>query len=450
MAFNFRINVIWRVLLLCGMFYGLIHLVFKTELYATMVVGGIAIVYQIYSLIRYVEMTNRKLTTFLQSIKYSDFSQSFDLEHLGSSFKELSHSFSEVIKSFQKARSEREEQFRYLQTVVQHIGIGLIIIKSDGTVDMINNAAKKLLGIVQLQQIGQLDKITDRLAKRITDLNRGSKLILKIHRDEQLLNFLIFVTDFIIGSEKYRLVTIQNIQSELEEKEMEAWQNLIRILTHEIMNSVTPIVSLSGTANAILGSEILANCDKMGACREQLDDITAAVATIENRSKGLLAFVENYRKLTRIPKPDYTIFPAQEIFDRVVSLFGAQLKDKNIKLSMDVTPPRLDLTADSTLLEQVLINLLKNAIEAVEGIESPRIAMKAFLSPVGRPVIHLQDNGPGIEKEAIENIFIPFYTTKSTGSGIGLSLSRQIMRLHNGSLTVHSLPYKSTTFILRF
>ncbi|MBN1466839.1 GHKL domain-containing protein [candidate division KSB1 bacterium] len=449
MAFNFRMNVLWRVLLLCGTFYGLIHLVFKTELYATMVVGGMAILYQIYSLIRYVEMTNRKLTTFLQSIKYSDFSQTFDLDHLGTSFRELSHSFNEVINSFQKARSEREEQFRYLQTVVQHIGIGLVIIKSDGTVDMINNAAKKLLGLVQLQQIGQLDKVAEGLAKRITDLTRGAKLILKIHRDEQLLNFLIFVTDFIIGSEKYRLVSIQNIQSELEEKEMEAWQNLIRILTHEIMNSVTPIVSLSGTANAILQSENL-KCDEVGACREQLDDITAAVATIENRSKGLLAFVENYRKLTRIPKPDFAIFPAQEIFARVVSLFSAHLQDKNIQLTIDVTPPRLELTADSTLLEQVLINLLKNAIEALEGIESPSIAMKAFLGPVGRPVIHLQDNGPGIEKESIENIFIPFYTTKSSGSGIGLSLSRQIMRLHNGSITVQSVPYKSTIFVLRF
>ena len=451
MAFkNFRLNVVLRVLVLCGAFYGFVYLLTSTTLYATVVVVGIFIVYQIISLIGYVETTNRKLTTFLESIRYSDFSQSFNLQNLGSSFKELSDSFNEVIASFQKARAEKEEQFRYLQTVVQHIGIGLVIFRANGELDLINNAAKKLLGIAQLKNIEQLDMIEHGLGARVMTIERGSKLILKIHRDEQLLNLLLFVSEFVIGTEKYRLVSIQNIQSELEEKEMEAWQNLIRILTHEIMNSVTPIVSLSSTAHNMLNAEHFNNALQNDDCAEALDDIKAAVTTIENRSKGLLEFVENYRKLTRIPKPNFQILPAVELFERVESLFKSQLAEKNVEFVIDIQPHNLELTADNTLIEQVIINLLKNAIEAVDGLDSGRIIMKAFYSAVGRPVIQVEDNGAGIEQETLEKIFIPFFTTKSSGSGIGLSLSRQIMRLHNGSLTVQSVPYSRTAFVLRF
>jgi two-component system nitrogen regulation sensor histidine kinase NtrY len=447
---NFRVNIILRVFLLCAVFYAFIHLISMTRLYATAVLVGLVILYQVYSLIRYVETTNRKLTTFLQSIKYSDFSQSFDLEKLGTSFKELSDSFNDVITRFQQTRAEREEQFRYLQTIVQHIGIGLIIFRSNGDLDLFNNAAKKLLGLSQLKNIAQLDDIEKGLGEKLSTIKRGSKLILKVHRDEQLMNFLLFVTDFIISNEKYRLVSIQNIQSELEEKEMEAWQNLIRILTHEIMNSVTPIVSLSSTANIILNSKKFDIEGKDDECAEALEDVKAAVTTIENRSKGLLDFVENYRQLTRIPKPNFQILPVHELFDRVEALFKSQFTDKKIDFAIDIQPPNLEVTVDNTLVEQVIINLLKNAVEAVETTDSPRIILKAFLSAVGRPVIEVEDNGPGIEKETLERIFIPFFTTKANGSGIGLSLSRQIMRLHNGALTVQSVPLTRTAFVLRF
>ena len=447
---KFRFNVIRRVLFLCGTFYALFYFASKTDFYAAMLILGMVIPYQIYSLIRYVEITNSKLTLFLQSIKYSDFSQSFSLDNIGSSFKELSDSFNDVIKSFQQARSEKEEQYRYLQTIVQHIGVGLIIFKKSGEIDLVNNAAKKLLGITQLKNIEQLNRIELGLGQKISEIKRGSKLILKIYQDEQLLNFLLITTDFIIGSKKYRIVSIQNIQSELEEKEMEAWQNLIRILTHEIMNSVTPIVSLSSTANTLLNSDGFVTVANNDNCGEVIDDVKAAVATIESRSTGLLEFVENYRKLTRIPKPNFQIVPVQEIFNRVESLYKPQLVDKNIVLTIEIQPQNLELTADSAMIEQVIINLLKNAIEAVENVASPGVAMRAFLSAVGRPVIHIEDNGPGIGKETIENIFIPFFTTKANGSGIGLSFSRQILRLHNGSLNVQSVPNNKTIFILRF
>jgi two-component system, NtrC family, nitrogen regulation sensor histidine kinase NtrY len=451
MAFkNFRFNVIARILVLCSAFYGMIYLLSKTQLYTAMLIMGGVIIFQIYSLIHYVETTNLKLSVFLQSIKYSDFSQSFNLEYLGTSFKELSDSFNDVISSFQKARSEKEEQFRYLQTVVQHIGIGLVIFKKNGDVDLVNNAAKNLLGVPRLQHIDQLNKVKEGLGEQLRETRRGARVILKIYQDEQVFNFLLFVTDFIVGNEKYRLVSIQNIQSELEEKEMEAWQNLIRILTHEIMNSVTPIVSLASTANTLLNSDTLAPVDSKNECSDMFQDVRVAVSTIESRSSGLLEFVENYRKLTRIPKPNFQIITSQELFERVEALFKSQLADKRILLVIEILPQNLELTTDKSMLEQVIINLLKNAIEAVENTNSPRIKLKAFQSTLGRPVIHVEDNGPGIEKETIENIFIPFFTTKASGSGIGLSFSRQVMRLHNGSLTVHSVPNKRTTFILRF
>jgi len=443
---NFRLNCTFRVVLLCGTFSLFMYMIQNTQLYASLFVVGILFVYQVVALIRYVEMANRKVTNFLQSITYSDFSQNFHAGQRGRSFDELNKAFNHVINKFQQTRAEKEEHYRYLQTVVQNIGIGLIILTDSGEIDLINNAAKRLLNVRRLAHLNHLKEIDPDLPGTFRNSKGGKQFLLKLNRNDQSLTFIVFTTDFIQQERCYRLVTIQNIQSELEEKEMEAWQNLIRILTHEIMNSVTPIISLASTANTLLKEETKQFGKK---CDDWLPDIRDAIGTIEHRSESLLQFVENYRKLTRVPKPDFEIFAVKELFDRVVPLYQNGSK-KSVTLIQSIQPESLEITADRNLVEQVMINVLKNAVESLVRVEHPEIRVTAEMNDLGRPVIKIQDNGPGIEPHVIPNIFIPFFTTKEKGSGIGLSLSRQIMRLHGGSLSVYSRPGEATVFRMQF
>jgi signal transduction histidine kinase len=229
---------------------------------------------------------------------------------------------------------------------------------------------------------------------------------------------------------------------------MMSWQNLIRVLTHEIMNSITPIASLASTAFGLLKDN--QDCEVPETVNEVMVDVRDAVNTIEKRSKGLLTFIENYRELTRIPKPDFKIVPVRDLFERVEHLMKDQIELKSIDFSMKIDPKSLEITADPGLIEQVLINLCKNALEAVDGISDPKIKVKAVTDGRGNPVIKVADNGKGITAEVAEKIFIPFFTTKQQGSGIGLSLSRQIMRQHKGTLGVSSTPNEKTVFKLRF
>ena len=443
---HFRFQIVMRLLLLCATLILFLYLLRRTDLILNMVVIGILFIYQIVAFIRYVEAGNRKMVRFLEAITYSDFSQNFEVSQGGGSFQELNEAFNNVMSKIQQTRAEKEEHHRYLQTVVQNIGIGLIIFREDGQISLINNAAKRLLNIRRAQMLENLSLAHRELPRRLREAQSGKQFLMKLVRDDQLITFVMYATDFIQQEHQYRLITVQNIQSELEETEMEAMQNLIRVLTHEIMNSVTPIISLANTANSMLsGQQAVAQTD----CGDWLPDVRDAIATIESRSESLLKFVENYRQLTRIPKPDFTIFPIQELMNRVMPLYENEHASR-IQFNVDAKPPTLELTADQSLIEQVLINLLKNAIEAVEKTENPIIRITAGVNEWSRPWIQVEDNGTGIEPHVLQNIFIPFFTTKAQGSGIGLSLSRQIMRLHGGSLGVQSRPGKSTIFTMQF
>ena len=444
----FYINCIIRVLLLNATICLLTYLFFKTDFIAAAIFVCSLAAYQIFSLIRYVTKTNRDLTRFLQSIKYSDFSQSFTNNLKGSGFEELQAAFTEVIKEFQRAKLEKEEHFRFLQTIVDHVGIGLIAFNPAGEVELINNAAKKLLKIPRLGNIKDLESISPRLADKLANLSPGDKDLIKLQQGDDLLQLSIYATGFVLHQQQLMLVAMQNIQNELEEEEMKSWQNLIRVLTHEIMNSITPIASLSSTAYGLLkdGRE----CEIPEAMNETIDDVRHAVNTIEKRSKGLLTFIENYRELTRIPKPEFKLVKIKDLFERVEHLMKDQFEAYSINFHMQIDPESLEITADPALIEQVLINLCKNSVEAVNGVNSPKIKLKAVTDGLGNPVIKVIDNGKGITEEVAEKIFIPFFTTKQQGSGIGLSLSRQIIRLHKATIGVTSMPNEKTVFKLRF
>lgn len=407
------------------------------------VFAGVAAVYQLYGLVRYVEKTNRELARFLDAIRYEDFAQRFSRTPGGKWFQALGTAFDRVIDDFRVARAEKEEQYRYLHTVVQHIGIGLVSFRSDESVDLINTAAKRLLRVTHLQRLDALTSFSSALVATIREMRSGDRALVKVVDQDELLQLSVYATEFKIHGSSYKLVSIQDIQAELEEKEIEAWQKLTRVLTHEIMNSITPISSLAATVG-----EMLDETNEVPA--ESGRDVREAVRTIERRSRNLHTFVTAYRSLTRIPIPEYQIFSISELFDSLSALLEPQLEKKSIRLERAVTPDALRLTADPELIEQVLINLLRNAMEAVEGGLNGTIRLTAGVDSRGRSIIQVADNGPGITYEALDKIFIPFYTTKKEGSGIGLSLSRQIMRRHGGNLLVHSTPGVETVFTLRF
>ena len=442
---RFRIVLAGRVLLLGGFIFLLYFLILQTSYYAATLIVAALIVYQFTSLIAYVEKTNRDLTRFLDAIKYSDFSQTFAHTGLGSSFTELKAAFNEVIEKFQKTRAAQEEHFRYLQTVVQHVGIGLIAFNSEGEVSLLNNAAKRLLNVSHLKNIKSLAGSSEKLVEALFRLTSGQKALIKLKQHDQLMQLAVYATEFKLQHQRYTLVSLQNIGAELEEQEMEAWQKLIRVLTHEIMNSITPISSLASTANELL-KDVVAN----GEAGDSLDDISNALQTIRNRSEGLSNFVDAYRNLTRIPRPNFQIFPIQGLFERITMLMRTQAAAGKVDLRSEIRPASLELTADPELVEQVLINLAFNAIQAVAEQLDARVILSARMDERGRVLIQVEDNGPGILPEVLDKIFIPFFTTKKGGSGIGLSLSRQIMRLHRGTISVQSEINTRTVFTLRF
>jgi len=439
---NFTFNILIRVLLLTAGIASFIYLLITTELYATLIILLVFNIFILYSIIHYVTITNRQVSRFLSSIRHSDFSQSFVNNTTGSSFEELNKSFNEVIHKFLLTRTEKEENYRFLQTVIQHVGVGLISFNTSGEVEFINNAAKKMFNLNNLQNINLLNNIQPGLALKFLKLSPGEKATLKIINDNDITQLIVYATEFKQRDQNYKLVSLQNIETELEQKEMEAWQKLIRVLTHEIMNSITPISSLAGTVNTIL-SDIKKPDDGV------IDDLKAAVTTIQKRSEGLLHFVNNYRTLTKVPKPDFKIFPIKDLFKTIEKLMLSELKENNISFNTKIEPATLELTADPEQIEQVIINLIVNAVYVLQNHPNPSLSLTANLDERGKVLIKITDNGPGIPEEAIDKIFIPFFSTKKSGSGVGLSLSRQIMRAHGGNIRVSSKPGE-TIFTLRF
>ncbi len=420
------------------------------EFNITPVIIIMIVVFQVFSLIHFLESTNRYLTNFLESIRYSDFTRSFQVDGLGAAYDGLKEAFNDVMNDFQQIRTEKEVYQHYLQNVIQHIGICLIVFKKNGDVLMINNAAKKLFRINKLININSLEKFSPELTKILPKLKSGEKALVKVQDDEELLQLVIYAKEFILEGQRLSLVSIQNIQMELETQEMEAWQKLIRVLTHEIMNSITPIASLSATVNNILDDIDTTDNIPQEIDDETIIDIQNALKTIHKRSQGLIHFVETYRNLTKIPNPDFKIFQVEQLFNNIKKLMQEPLKKVNIEFSIKIEPISLELAADEQLIEQIIINLIKNSIQALEKKKNGKISLKAFIGFRGRAIIQVIDNGQGILKEVIDRIFIPFFTTKQSGSGIGLSLSKQIMRLHRGSITVSSQPDVETVFSLRF
>jgi len=439
---TFRSSIIIRLTFIVINAFLLIWL-YQHQNYITVGILIAILITQMVLLIKYVEQTNRKLTRFFDNIKYNDFTSSFVSNNQGESFNELNASFNQVIQQFNKTRTEKENHFNQLQTIVQHISIGILTYRKDGQVDIYNNALKQLFKINNLKHIRELVIVEKHLPEILLNMRQDDTKLIKLHTDDELLQLSIQATEYKKKGEEYLLISVKNIHSELERKEIDSWQKLIRVLTHEIMNSITPISSLASTAGELLPPEPNIAMDP-----DDLESMQQALSTISRRSKGLLNFVEVYRDLTRIPKPKFQILVVKDLlFDAKLMLLHKS-EHSHVDIQIITTPEDISITADSSLIEQVLINLLINAIQALKKTENPQIIMTSRYNKNDKVIIEVADNGCGIKPELMDKIFMPFFTSKENGSGIGLSLSRQIIHLHKGNLFVKSVYGKGSVFTI--
>jgi len=375
----------------------------------------------------------------------------YSSDYKGEIFDSLSGSLNELNTTIGEMRRQNARQSIFLNNLVEQVGVGLISYTRDGNVEIFNNAAKRLLQLSQLSNINDIRSKYPDLFKCVMKLQPRNHQVIKLITKQSVLFLSLKLSIFKSEKETLNLLSIQNIRAEMEQNELDSWQKLIRVLTHEISNSIGPITSLANTSKKYFVKKNTGSIKKIDELDEALLHKTVdSLDIIETTGRGLVDFVGKYRSLTALPQPKFEKFRICDLFDKLQTLLKEEAGSNAIDLEFDSTPNTLELTADFSLLEKVLINLIKNAFQSLENSKDGKVHVSAFRNIENRVVIMVKDNGAGIPSEIMDDIFIPFYTTKNNGSGIGLSLSRQIMRLHNGTISVSSIPNKATVFSLAF
>jgi nitrogen fixation/metabolism regulation signal transduction histidine kinase len=431
--FNFLVVLRLLLLLVTVIIFSII--VGDTRLFFNQIILGLIFCIQVFDLIRFINQTNRELARFFQAIKHSDFSVTFTQSHLGNSFKGLQQSMAEIIEAYREVKIEKEAQFHFLQMLVNQLKIGIIALDGE-TITMINPTAELMLDIKGLKNWKLLHQRNPSLITEIEQLGDNGRKLIEMKTDFENRFISVDVSSLRMLNRSQKLITFQDINSEIEQKEIEAWHKLIRILTHEIMNSVTPISSLTETMQSLLQDKSDQQKPLQNITADTIDDLRFSLNTIQKRSDGLLHFIENYRKLTRVPKPTLEVIDVKTFLGSIEKLMTNELNRKNIILGVR-SDTSLQIKADPTLVEQVLINLITNSIHAVEQIKMPTIELVAY-EKNNQVIIEVRDNGKGIPPKELNEIFIPFFSTRKDGSGIGLSLSKQIMNMHGGTIKVKS------------
>jgi two-component system nitrogen regulation sensor histidine kinase NtrY len=394
------------------------------------------------NLYKYITSLNRKMKRLFEAIQYQDFAITFKADnHLGDSFKDLNNDLNAVINSFNLVRAEREATLHFINAIIQQINVGILSYDIEGKIEINNQAAGKLLKIYRLKHLKDIQKESQEVFDTIASLKPGESKLLSLAEND--LSFS--VTEIHMRGRKIRLLAIHNIRTELQVRELEAWQNLAKVLRHEIMNSVTPIVSLAETMKDIVENEISAKNEKE---KDSINDLKDALLTVQRRGNGIMKFVNAYREFTSIPLPNKTMVNASDLFKTLEGIFTVKTHEKPIKISFEIIKD-FESFLDLDQIEQVLINIIKNAFEAQYQTPNPKITVTAD-NTQGLKSISIIDNAMGVEKEFQEKIFIPFFTTKKTGSGIGLSLSRQIMQLNGGSINYYQNQPSGSVFVLLF
>jgi nitrogen fixation/metabolism regulation signal transduction histidine kinase len=450
MAYNpsFRWQVVGRIAAILASGYAAGYVATQTHFWLVSFWLGLLFIGLVAGLVRYVERSDRELANFLLSISQNDFSARYPPGKPGRENR-LHEAFRRLLLVFGKLREEREAHHQYLQTVVEHVSMGLLAVDETGEVRLMNQAAKNLFRKPFLHHVHHLAALDPGLPDTLLDMAPGERRLRKLVIDGSLVQLSIQATRFKLHQRGYVLLSFHDIRYELEAQEVESWQKLIRVLTHEIMNSAIPISTLSSVVSDMLVDEKGQLVNLSGLDEENLADLQGSLRTIQSRSKGLVDFVQAYKSLTQTPKLRIGPVAVPDLFTQVNILCKGPLLARGIALHVRLPEEELILPADRALLEQVLLNLVGNAADALSGRPAGQITLSAGREEQSTWV-RVADNGAGMSPEVQEQIFIPFYTTKANGSGIGLSLSKQIMLLHGGKIRVQSVPGQGSIFTLMF
>lgn len=441
---GYFIAIVFRTAVLLGLLTATVYFIETKEWFWVFILLLIA-VFQVAAFTRFVSFAIREVGEFALSARYRDFSRNFTERGTPLQNRLLHQHFNEINRVFRQLSREREAQYQYLQRLLELVDTGILSFDSEGNVVWMNESLKKMLGIVYLKNLSALEKREPELHHQILNLKPGETKIILINREKIPIKILLSIARFVTDDQQFTLVAFQNINEALDETEAQAWQKIMRVMTHEIMNSVGPIASLADTIKARLPQ----TQGLPEPIAEQLNDVELGLDTIQKRSLGLLRFADIYRNFNKITQPQLSTFLVLDLLEDIYQLMEPSLERKQVEMDIVLKDTKLQLEADKNLIEQVLINLVINAIDAVKERNEPLVQLSGYRSD-GRIVLEAADNGTGIPPDILEKIFVPFFSTKQTGSGIGLSLSRQIMLLHKGNIQVRSTEGKGTTFMLTF
>ncbi|MEO8307076.1 MAG: ATP-binding protein [Pseudomonadota bacterium] len=444
---NFRLNVAARVLLLTSCISIGVWGWIDEHWLVTPLVAGLIAVLLVVELIWYVERTLRDLSSFLSSISHHDYSVPLSELRKGRVFDKLEDAYRVLSTQFTRLSLQKAANHQYLEAVVEHVGVALVSFDDAGHVAMMNGRARRLFGTPQPLSIKSFSRFDARMPELLERLGDSDRDLLRVQREDDTLQLVLYCTCFRLLDRRYKLVSFQNIRDELERLEIESWQKLIRVLTHEIMNSVTPIISLSKLIQESLAADEANPATALTLTGDERSDLQRSADAVHSRSSGLLEFVRAYRSFASIPVAAIADGELQPLLERVRTLMADALAAQHV--TMEVRCEKgLVFHADAGQIEQVLINLLRNAIEALADTSDPRIQLRASLNDQGRVLIQVGDNGPGIDPAHLDNIFVPFFTTKRGGTGVGLSVSRQLVQANHGFISVKPGETGGTVFIV--
>ena len=446
---RFYMMVIIRVILLTISLAFLGYILGDESLLVNHLIIGSIVVAQVIELIRFVNRTNRDLMRLFNSLEHADFAVTLQQGFREKSFRDLEGSLNRVVGVYKKVKIEKEAQYHLLNTIVNNVNAGIVAVNAEGEISLINPACEKMLGLEGVKTWNAVNNVSPDFYRAVELLGAYGRKLIELKSDDYTRILSIDVTSTTLLDKKQRIIIVQDINNEIEQKEFEAWNKLIRILTHEIMNSVTPVSSLTETTRMLLEDTTGQPKKARDLKDDTISDIWFSLKTIQKRSDGMLDFADAYRTFSRVPSPVLATVHVSELLDSVVRLMQEELLRKNIHIGVSVNPEVGTITVDRGLIEQVLINLITNSIHALHDSGQPTIKINAWKESA-KVIMEVHDNGHGIPDKDLPHIFIPFYSTRKDGSGIGLSLSKQIMSLHGGTIRVVSRMGEGTSFFLSF
>lgn len=446
---KFYIQIIIRIILILVNCLSIVPFIFKEEKLFTIVGLSFLVLLQIFLLLKYINRFNRDVADFFAALKTNDASFAFHDKVFSYIDEDLKNNIEHERKQLFNITKQKEIQQSYFKTVIENTHTAIITVGENGKIDIINHSALKLLNINRISNIKAIKNIHPEFFHLIQNSVAGNEKMVIINSKNKAVPIAVRISEFKQKDNQLKIVSFQDIESELNEKELLSWHKLIRVLTHEINNSISPIASLAKSLE-----NIYAQNNHMVLSRNEISDeiihkTSEGLNVISKRSEGLMGFVNNFKLIASLKKIDPENIKVAELFYNLELLMKDKLSENNIDLQIEIIPFDLEVKADKKYIEQIFINLIKNSLEAITG-ENGQIKLSGYKNKNGKTVLEIFDNGKGIAPELKDEIFIPFFTTKTKGSGIGLNLSRQIMHLHGGTISVKSTPNIETVFMLQF